>query len=312
MIERFHTPVLLQLVVDFLRIHPPGIYVDCTLGMGGHTEAIAELIQHQGKVIGIDLDEEALALARERLKRFGNSIEYVHDNFAGLDRILADKEIEHVDGILMDIGVSSYQLTRPERGFAFSVEGPLDMRMDRRMTLTASDVVNMFPEDEIAGILRRFGEERFSKKIAAAVVKYRKAKKIESTTQLAAVVSGAIPRTLHGTKIHPATRTFQALRIFVNGELENLRKALSNAIKVLKPGARLVVISFHSLEDRIIKHAFKKFAAGCICPPSFPVCRCDKKISVRILTKRPATASAEEVARNPRSRSAKLRVCEKL
>ena len=310
--ESIHTPVLLQLVIDFLRIQPAGVYVDCTLGLGGHTEAIAEIMGPEGKVIGIDRDEEALELARGRLKRFGSAIEYVHGNFTELERILVERELDDVDGILMDIGLSSYQLSVPERGFAFSVEGPLDMRMDQRDELTAAAVVNEYPEDEIARIIWRFGEEKFSKRVAAAVVKYREKTKIESTTQLAAVVSGAIPPRFHSRKIHPATRTFQALRIFVNGELENLSNALSDAIKFLKPGGRLVVIAFHSLEDRIVKQMFRKSAGGCICPPSFPVCRCDNKSIVRVLTKRPVTADAGEVSRNPHSRSAKMRVCEKI
>lgn len=310
--ESIHTPVLLQSVTEFLRIQPAGVYVDCTLGLGGHTEAIAAVIGPAGKVIGIDRDQEALELARGRLKRFGSAIEYVHANFADLETILGERELRHVDGILMDIGLSSYQLSRPERGFAFSREGPLDMRMDQDTKLTAAEVVNQYPEAEIAGIIRRFGEEKFSKRVAAAVVKCREQTKIESTTQLAAVVSGAIPLRFHSRKIHPATRTFQALRIFVNGELENLSNALSTAIKFLKPGGRLVVIAFHSLEDRIVKQKFRKSAGGCICPPSFPVCRCDNKPIVKILTKRPLTAAADEVARNPRSRSAKMRVCEKI
>jgi 16S rRNA (cytosine1402-N4)-methyltransferase len=310
--ENIHTPVLLQLVTEFLRIQPAGVYVDCTLGMGGHTEAIAEALGPEGKVIGIDRDEEALELARSRLKRFGSAIEYVHGNFADLETILDERDFRDVDGILMDIGLSSYQLSRPERGFAFSLEGPLDMRMDKRAALMASDVVNEYSVEELTKIFWRFGEEKFSKRVAAAVVKYREQTKIESTTQLAAVVSGAIPRRFHGKKIHPATRTFQALRIFVNGELDNLSNALFTAIKFLKPGGRLVVIAFHSLEDRIVKQMFRKYVGGCICPPSFPVCRCDNKAIVRILTKRPLTADADEVLRNPRSRSAKMRVCEKI
>jgi len=310
--NQYHTPVLLQQVYNFLQVRPGGIYVDCTVGMGGHTEKIAEGALPDGKVVAIDIDGESIARARQRLARFGSGIEFAVGNFAGLDTILSERGIESVDGIVIDLGMSSYQLSRPERGFAFSEEGPLDMRMNQSGRLTAAEVVNRYPEKEIARILWEFGEERFSKKIAVAIVRFRNEKKIESTTQLAEIVAGSIPRRYQSRKIQPATRTFQALRVFVNSELENLVKVLPDAVGCLKTGARLAVISFHSLEDRIVKTRFRNFAAGCICPPSFPVCRCDHIPLVRILTRKPIVCTDDEMRLNPRSRSAKLRVCEKI
>ena len=310
--ECYHEPVLLQQVVDFLQIRSGGIYVDGTAGTGGHTEAIAERVCPGGKVIAIDLDREAIAMAGKRLERFGECVEFVTGNFAEVDRTLAERNIEKVQGMVMDLGFSSYQLARAERGFAFSVEGPLDMRMSRESGPTANEVINEYPEEDIAGIIREFGEERFSRRIAAAIVMCRKEKKIESTTQLAQIVTGAIPRKYQSCKLQPATKTFQALRIFINSELDNLKKALPKAIDCLGKAGRLIVISFHSLEDRIVKTTFRKFAAGCTCPPSFPVCRCDNIPLVKIITRRPVVPTKEEVQRNPRSRSAKMRVCEKL
>lgn len=286
--------------------------MDCTAGTGGHTQAIAKLASPEGRVIAIDMDRDAIDLARKRLECFGEVVEFVTANFSELDEILQERGIEAVDGIVMDLGLSWYQLSTPERGFAFSKEGPLDMRMDQNLPITAAEVVNSYPKEEIVRILWEFGEEKFSRKIAAAIAIHRKAKKIESTTQLAEIISEAIPRRYQSRKIQPATRTFQALRIFVNRELDNLKVALPKAVQFLKPDGRLVVISFHSLEDRIVKKAFRNFAAGCICPPNFPVCRCDKISLVKILTRRPVAPDEDEVYRNPRSRSAKMRVCQKL
>ena len=289
-----HTPVMLEEVVGYLRPSPGKIMLDCTLGAGGHSRAILEKISPGGQLIAIDQDGEVLALARERLQNFPNK-SLVQANFGSLDAVLKQLNIPAVDGILFDLGISSYQLDRPLRGFSFSKEGPLDMRMDQQRRITAFDLVNYLSEDELAYLLKKYGQERWHWRIARAIVKSRAGGLINSTTQLARLIAGLTPYSFR-SGIHPATRTFQALRIAVNRELEVLTEALDKAVAVLKPGGRVCVISFHSLEDRIVKNKFRKFA--------------NDKLG-RIITTKPLIPSAGEIARNARARSAKFRVLEK-
>ncbi|HID55575.1 TPA: 16S rRNA (cytosine(1402)-N(4))-methyltransferase RsmH [Candidatus Poribacteria bacterium] len=288
--DRFHIPVLLDEVMCLLNPKDGGIYVDCTLGAGGHAERILQLSSPGGRLIGIDLDSEAISIARERLKRFGDRVSFVHANFADLDDILRSLGLEGVDGVLMDLGVSWIQLSDPKRGFSFRMEAPLDMRMDRRAPLTAYEVVNTKSERELREIFRKYGEERWAGRIARRIVRCRERSPILTTKQLARIVESAVTRR---GRIHPATRVFQALRIYVNGELDNLERGLDSAIRWLKPGGRICVISFHSLEDRIVKWKFRGM-----------------KAHLRIITPKPITPGGEEVKENPRSRSAKLRAAE--
>jgi 16S rRNA (cytosine1402-N4)-methyltransferase len=288
--DELHIPVMLDETMDFLRPRDGGIYVDCTLGAGGHAERILELSSPSGKLIGIDLDSEAIATAKERLSRFGDRVTFIHGNFADLTDILGSLGLDKVDGVLMDLGVSWMQLSKPERGFSFRVEAPLDMRMDRGNPVTAFDVVNTKSEEELCDIFRRYGEERWARRIARRIVRSRSRSPIATTRQLAEIVESAVPG--RRRRIHPATRVFQALRIYVNRELDNLEKGLDSAIEALKPGGRICVISFHSLEDRIVKWRFRRNPL------------------LKVLTPKPLSPSDEEVEGNPRSRSAKLRVAE--
>lgn len=300
-------------VIALLQPHPGGIYLDGTLGGGGHTKLIAErCTPDNGMVIGIDQDREALEAAGLRLAGFGSAVHLVHGNFADLDRHLDILGIAALDGFILDLGVSSHQLDSGERGFSFQQEAPLDMRMDAGGTETAADLVNGLPEQELERIIRNYGEERWAKRIAAFIVKARGEQAILTTLQLTDVIKGAIPRAKWEERIHPATRTFQALRIAVNRELESLEQGLRAALNRLKPSGRGVVISFHSLEDRIVKHVFREYATGCICPRQLPVCICGQKPRVKVLTNRPVTATETETNGNPRARSAKLRAVEKL
>ena len=316
--DTHHIPVLCDKVVDFLNPKPESIYIDGTVGLGGHSAAILEISAPSGRLIGIDLDVEALTVAENRLHTFGERVSLINGNFAEMDVLLASHSVHAVDGILLDLGVSSLQLDTPHRGFSFNHTGPLDMRMNlgrglesaKQTPLTAMRVVNDSTMDVLAGIFRQYGEERFAKRIAERVVRARQQEPITTTTQFAEIVKKAIPQKTF--KIHPATRVFQALRIHVNAELENLRSGLDVAISLLKPGGRLCVITFHSLEDRIVKHYFLTCAKTCICPPKTPICICEHKPSVEIVIKRPVLPGESEIQHNPRARSAKLRVVRKL
>ncbi len=304
-----HIPVLAKETFEFLACKPGGTYVDCTVGLGGHSQAILEKIQPGGLLIGIDRDKESLEKAQARLKPFCESCRLFHDNFKNLPLIL-NNLVNSVDGILLDLGVSSYQLLTPERGFSFQSDVMLDMRMDRTQQWTAADLVNNMPESELANIIFNYGEERFSRRIAAAIIRERQQAPITRCSQLAAIVSRAFKIRGHRA-IHPATRTFQALRIAVNEELKGLDEFLLEAFSFLKPGGRMAVIAFHSLEDRIVKRAFRKLAGQCICEAPPELCVCPREEAARLLTSRPITPGPEELAVNARSRSARLRAVER-
>ncbi len=303
---RRHIPVLLKEVIDYVEPRSGNTYLDCTVGLGGHSKAILEYSSPNGRLVGIDLDEDAIAIAQENLKPYKDRITLVHGNFAHLDEILERLGITGVDGILMDVGVSSLQLATPERGFSFLLSGPLDMRMDRTDTYTAGQMLNQKSKDELAEIFFSFGEERWAKRIASRIVEERAKSAITDTVALAEIIKRAVPVKSH--RIHPATRVFQALRIYVNQELDNLEAGLKNAVKALNENGKICVISFHSLEDRIVKRYFNLLSRRCICPPSAPECVCNHKPSLKVLTKRPIVPQSEEINQNPRARSAKLRV----
>ena len=316
--DTHHISVLCDKVVDFLNPKPDGVYIDGTVGLGGHSAAILETSAPSGRVIGIDLDVDALTVAENRLHTFGERCSLINGNFAEMDVLLEKHSIHAVDGILLDLGVSSLQLDMPHRGFSFNHTGPLDMRMDleqgldstEQAALTAMKVVNDSTMDVLVDIFRRYGEERFAKQIADRVIQARQQEPITTTTQFAEIVKQAVPQKT--SRIHPATRVFQALRIHVNAELENLVSGLDVAISLLKPGGCLCVITFHSLEDRIVKRCFQTCARACICPPKTPICICEHKPTVEIVTKRPVLPSSNEIQHNPRARSAKLRAARKL
>lgn len=307
-----HQSVLPAEVLQYLAPRPGGVYVDGTLGGGGHSELILEAIGPDGVLYGIDRDPAALAAASERLSRFGDRFQSLQGSFGDLVKLLATKGVREIDGLLLDLGVSSPQLDRPERGFSFRADGPLDMRMDPTQGETAADLVNSLSERELELAIKEYGEERWARKIAQRIVTDRQEQPFTTTLQLATLVERTIPRRFQEDRIHPATRTFQGLRILVNGELEQVEQGLQAAIGLLKPGGRLVVISFHSLEDRIVKQRLRDAASGCRCPRQLPQCVCGQVPLVRVLTSRPVTAGAVELADNPRSRSAKLRSAERL
>lgn len=307
-----HVSVLATEVMHHLAPHAGGTYIDGTLGGGGHSELILEAAAPDALLVGIDRDPAALAAAKERLMRFGTRFRAVQGSFGDLTQLLAGQDIDAIDGLLLDLGVSSHQLDSPERGFSFRSNGPLDMRMNPLAGDTAADVVNRLSEQELEQIIREFGEERWARKIARRIVAMRTETPLMTTQELAELVETTIPRRFHEERIHPATRTFQALRMAVNHELEQVRQGVLAGIELLKPKGRLVVISFHSLEDRIVKHLFREAAAGCVCPPRFPHCVCGRQPRVRLLTGKPVIAGADERSENPRARSAKLRALEKL
>ncbi len=309
--EFVHQSVLLRPAVEALAIRPDGIYLDGTLGGAGHSYQIAARLT-TGRLIGLDRDEVALAAARQRLQPYIDRVTLVHSNFAQLSQVLDRLEIPAVDGMLFDLGVSSPQLDDAERGFSYMHDAPLDMRMDRSGGLTAYEVVNTWPEAELKRILYTYGEERYAPRIAAAIEKRRAEKPIETTLELAEIIRGAMPPQALREKQHPAKRSFQAIRIAVNDELTAVEQMLTAAVDRLNPGGRLAVITFHSLEDRIVKSAFQAAAQGCTCPKEFPVCVCGKTPKVRILTRHPIVADEAELAENPRARSAKLRVAERI
>ena len=311
MSEFHHVSVLLEECIQGLAIKPDGIYVDGTLGGAGHSSRIAAKLT-TGRLIGIDRDNVALEAAAERLRPFEDRVTLVHANFCDIDQALQGLGIDKVDGILLDLGVSSPQLDDGQRGFSYMTDAPLDMRMNGEDTRDARQIVNTWSYEELKRILYDYGEERFAPRIAAAICRRREQAPIETTLELVDVIKSAMPASALREKQHPAKRSFQAIRIAVNDELGAVETVMKKAVPLLNPGGRLAVITFHSLEDRIVKNAMAEAAKGCTCPPSFPVCVCGKKPQVRIVTRKPIISGEEELERNPRARSAKLRICEKL
>ena len=311
MSEFHHVSVLLQECLEGLNIRPEGIYVDGTLGGAGHSWRIAQRLT-TGRLIGIDREPVALAAAGERLKPWKDRVTLVHSNFCEIKQVLSDLQIPGVDGILLDLGVSSPQLDDGQRGFSYMADAPLDMRMNGEDVLTAREVVNTWPQEELKRILYTYGEERYAPQIAAAICRRREEAPIETTLELVDIIRSAMPAAALREKQHPAKRSFQAIRIAVNDELGSVEKVMADAITLLNPGGRLAVITFHSLEDRIVKNAMAEAAKGCTCPPNFPVWVCGKKPRVKLISRNPIVSGAAELAENPRARSAKLRVCEKL
>ncbi len=305
-----HQPVLLEECLEALAIRPDGIYVDGTLGRAGHSLEILRRLT-TGRLIGIDRDMAAIEAARERLSQFGDRFIPVHANFSRLGDILRELDVGRADGMLFDLGVSSPQLDQPERGFSYMHDAPLDMRMDRDAALTARQVVNEWDYEELRRILFEYGEERYAPQIARAVVRRREERPIETTLELVEIIRAAMPAQALREKQHPAKRTFQAIRIAVNGELDELPPMLEAAAQGLAPGGRLAVITFHSLEDRIVKQTMRRLATGCTGPPQFPVCVCGKKPQLELVGRKPITAGPAELTRNPRARSAKLRVAQR-
>lgn len=309
-VENFnHVPVLLNECLEGLSIKPDGIYVDGTLGGAGHSKEIAKRISKNGLLLGIDRDEEAICVAQERLKEFPN-VKFIHDNHDNIKEILASLEIPKVNGVLLDLGVSSYQLDERNRGFSYMSDSELDMRMDKSASLTAKEVVNTYKEEDLANIIYEYGEERFSRRIAKNICEYRKEKPIETTLELVKIIEKSVPR--KKGEGHPAKRTFQAIRIEVNDEIRPLYQTILDSIDVLKPQGRLCVITFHSLEDRAVKKAFIEAEGRCTCPPGLPYCMCGCKRLGKIITKKPMLPSIEEMNINTRSKSAKLRIFEKI
>lgn len=306
-----HVSVLWEETVDGLDIKPDGIYIDGTLGGGGHSELVLKRLT-TGKLIGIDQDTDALAAASERLKEYGDRFIPVHSNFSNVLNVLKDLGIEKVDGMMMDLGVSSYQLDEAERGFSYMHDGELDMRMDRSRPFSAKDVLNTYSAEELHKIIKDYGEDRWAKRIAQFIVEAREEKEITRTSELVDIIKAAVPKGARKDGPHPAKRTFQAIRIEVNNELGIIAETIRDIASALNPGGRISIITFHSLEDRIVKVAYKELAQGCICPPELPVCMCNNKPVVKIITRKPKLPSDQEIEENPRARSAKLRVAEKL
>ena len=310
--EFSHVPVLYEEVIAGLDIKPDGVYADGTLGGAGHSSGICERLGKDGWLIGIDRDSDALRAAAEKLKNFSCRRDLIKSNYSEIKLVMSQLGMQKLDGALLDLGVSSFQLDAPERGFSYMHDAPLDMRMNADDSLTAEDVVNGYSEADLARIIRDYGEERWAARIAQFIAKERKDHRIRSTFELVDIIKAAMPAAARREGPHPAKRTFQAIRIEVNDELGHLESALTDFMDVLAPKGRLAVISFHSLEDRIVKEAFAKRLDPCICPPEFPVCTCGRKADVKKVTKKPVTAGEEELAQNPRARSAKLRIIEKL
>ena len=311
--EFSHKSVLLNETIDALKIKPDGIYVDGTLGGGGHSYEICKRLSDRGRLIGIDQDADAIAAAGERLKEFGDKITIIRSNYANMKEELHRIGVEKVDGIVLDLGVSSFQLDTPERGFTYRDENaPLDMRMDDRQSLTAKDIVNGYSEMDLYRIIRDYGEDKFAKNIAKHIVQERAKKPIETTGELTEIIRASIPMKVQVTGGHPAKRTFQAIRIELNKELEVLQNNLDDMIDLLNPGGRICIITFHSLEDRIVKTNFKRNENPCTCPSDFPVCVCGKKSKGKVVTRKPILPSEEELEVNSRSKSAKLRVFERV
>ena len=307
-----HRSVLLDECIEGLNIRPNGVYVDGTAGGAGHSSVIASHLEEGGRLIALDQDETAVAVATERLSVFGERATVVRSNFCELASVCESLGIGAIDGLLLDLGVSSYQLDTAERGFSYQADAPLDMRMDIRNPLTAKRIVNEYSEEDIRRILFEYGEERFSSRIASNIVREREKREIETTGELVEIIKKSIPSAQRDGGHHPAKRSFQALRIEVNAELDVIAPAIRSAVRLLRPGGRVAIITFHSLEDRIVKQTFASLAEGCTCPKSFPICVCGNKPKVKIVTRKPILPSAGELEVNPRSRSAKLRVAEKL
>lgn len=306
-----HKPVLLDEVIRYLRCTPGKLFVDGTVGGGGHARAILEATAPDGRLIGIDWDEKALVKARSNLQSYEERLVLVQENFALIGPVLARLHIQAVDGILLDLGLSSFQVDEAARGFSFNLAGPLDMRMDTREKNTAAHLVNTLSEDKLAAIIRNFGEERWHRRIARHIVRARDEEAIETTDRLARVVYSSIPAGKRARQRHPATRTFQALRLAVNRELDHLQTFLQGALDWLKPGGRLAIVSFHSLEDRLVKQAFANWARSCRCPARSPICQCEGRPLVRLVNKKPVVPGKSEIQANPRARSGRLRVVEK-
>ena len=307
-IEFKHIPIMLEEVIEGLDIKPDGIYVDGTLGGGGHSYEIAKRLVSGGRLIGIDQDEAAIKAAGARLSGFGDRVTIVRSNYAQMVSVLQSLGIEQVDGILLDLGVSSHQLDNAERGFSYMEDAPLDMRMDRRQEKTAGDIVNFYSQAELTRIIRDYGEDKFAAKIAAKIIGFRENKLVETTGELAEIIKSAIPMKYRLTGGHPAKRTFQAIRIELNRELEILEESIEGMLDILSDRGRMAVITFHSLEDRIVKSAFKKAESPCTCPPDFPICVCGKKSKGFVASRKPLIPSDEETERNPRAKSSKLRI----
>lgn len=306
-----HYSVLLKETIDGLNVKPDGIYVDGTLGGGGHASYLLSLLGDNGRLIGIDQDEAAIKAAGERLKPYGDKFTLVRNNYENIGNVLDSLSIDKVDGIYLDLGVSSYQLDNGERGFSYRFDADLDMRMDRRNPLTAEEIVNSYSESDLFHMIKNYGEDKFAKNIAKHIVNYRKNKRIKTTFELSEIISGAIPARVRAKGGHPAKRTFQAIRIELNRELTVLENSIDTMIDRLNDGGRLCIISFHSLEDRIVKNKFKAAENPCTCPPDFPICVCGKKSKGRVISGKPILASAKELEENRRSQSAKLRIFEK-
>ena len=306
-----HVSVLLDETITGLNIKPDGIYVDGTLGGGGHAYEVLKRLSPKGRLIGIDQDGEALKAAGKRLKEFENQVTLVRDNYCEIERVLKDLNIETVDGIVLDIGVSSYQLDNLERGFSYKSDAPLDMRMDTRQGLTAADVVNTYSENELFKIIKEYGEDKFAKNIAKHIVLARKDKPLETTEELSNVIKRAIPMKVQAKGGHPSKKTFQAIRIEVNRELTVLKESIDKMIEHLNPDGRICIITFHSLEDRIVKMKFRENENPCTCPPDFPVCVCGKESKGRVVTRKPIIPSEEEINVNKRAKSSKLRIFER-
>ena len=310
--EFIHKSVLLDETIAGLNIKPDGIYVDGTLGGGGHSFEICRRLSDKGRLIGIDQDREAIAAAKKRLEPFGDRVTFIHSNYQDIDSVLRGCSVSGVDGIVLDLGVSSYQLDNVERGFTYREDTPLDMRMNRDSAMTAKDIINDYSEMDLYRIIRDYGEERFAKNIARHIVQAREERTIETTGQLNEIIKAAIPAKMRQGQGHPSKRTFQAIRIELNHELDVLESSLDTMISWLNPGGRLAIITFHSLEDRIVKTIMKRNMNPCTCPPEFPVCVCGKKPTGTIITKKPIVPSEEEIIDNKRAKSAKLRVFEKV
>lgn len=307
-----HKSVLLEETIESLNIKPDGIYVDGTLGGGGHAFHVCEKLGEHGRLIGIDQDAAAIAAATERLSEFGDKVTIVRSNYENIKSVLDELGIDKVDGIYLDLGVSSYQLDTAERGFTYREDVPLDMRMDQRKEETAADIVNTYSEFDLYRIIRDYGEDKFAKNIAKHIVKAREKKPIETTGELTEIIKAAIPMKVRATGGHPAKQTFQAIRIELNRELEVLNESIDTMIDLLNPGGRLSIITFHSLEDRIVKTRFRNNENPCICPPDFPVCVCGKVSKGRVVTRKPIVPSDEEIEENSRAKSSKLRVFERI
>ena len=310
-IECAHKPVLLDECIEALSIRPDGVYVDGTLGRAGHSYEIAKRLGAGGCLVGIDRDSDAIEAGNKRLGEYKDKVKLYHGNFRDMAYILDELGISGADGILLDLGVSSPQLDEAERGFSYMEDAPLDMRMDRSCGMTAAELVNTAAEEELSRILFEYGEERYSRRIAGNIVRYREKKRIETTLELVGIIKSAMPSSALREKQHPAKRSFQALRIAVNDELGALTQVIGNAVGCLNAGGRLAIITFHSLEDRLVKKSFKQMANPCTCPPELPMCVCGKKPMIDIVTGKPIVPTPEEIERNPRARSAKLRVAVK-